>query len=120
MSNRIRKIVYKDHEILEVDLSNAEEVEIIDTLDSVVSLLQESGTQNNRILTLLDGTFVFGSVLTKAKESMKKMRPYTHKRAMLGLSRPKQVLLRAANIFAGGNPTQAFDTREEALDYLVS
>ena len=64
---------------------------------------------------------VFGEALNETKRVIKKLRPYSKKSAMVGLSPAKVILLGAINLFAGENKaSKQFRTIEEAKDYLVS
>lgn len=116
------RIIQTQHEgkgILFVDLSDIEEDELKETVGKLLDFLRKSGKQNHLMLTDVTNSFIFGPRLEYAKQAMKEVRPYTKRRAMIGLGHSKRILLRAANLFAGGTPTLVFTTKNEALDYLV-
>lgn len=117
--NRVSQIKYSDKTIVQIDLSNAEEEDIVEAVNTLIKYLKKSGTRSHLLLTDVTNSYIFGSRFNYAKDAMKTIRPYTSRRAMIGLSDSKKILLRTANVFAGGSPTSVFSTKEEALEYLV-
>ncbi len=79
-------------------------------------------TENNikdiLILTDLTGSFIYGESQKHLKESTKMGRNFVKKSAVIGISGGKKILLNMINTFSGYQ-TRAFNTIEEAKDWLV-
>jgi hypothetical protein len=111
-------INHKGKEILYVDYQNLKEEEIIQAMDDAT----EYALQLNRPMLRLSnmtGAYAVPNVFKKAKESGKRTEHLTIKRAAVGITGAKKVLINAFNAFTGNN-AKAFDTVEEAKDWLVS
>ena len=76
----------------------------------------------NDLLLLFDVTkaSVFGNAFEHAKNFAKQIQPYRKKSALVGISGPKQMLLKSILLFSGSaKKVQAFSTKEEAFDWLA-
>ncbi|HCX20734.1 MAG: hypothetical protein CMB80_07805 [Flammeovirgaceae bacterium] len=111
-------ILHKGKEILYVDYQGMSENEILKEMDDATDFALK---ENRPLLRLSNMTDVFGvsSVVEKAKESGKKTKHLTIKRAAVGITGAKKVLFNAFNRVSGNN-ARAFDSVEEAKDWLVS
>ena len=72
------------------------------------------------LLEIIDvtGSYASMEVLAEIKEIAKKTAPFNKKKAMLGIGGAKKILLNSVNRIAGTS-IRAFDTIEEAKDWLV-
>ena len=74
-------------------------------------------------LTIITGTKFDPDLFVKMKHVAKSVRPRltNSKRAMVGVdSATRKILFKGLNLFAGGNASIAFDTVDEALEYLAT
>lgn len=110
-------INYKGKEILYVDYSGMQKDEILKVMDEATIFALE---QNKPMLRLsnMTGVFAVKEVVEKAKESGKATNHLTIKRAAVGITGAKKVLFNAYNRFSG-NDTRAFDTVDDAKEWLV-
>ncbi len=112
-------INHKGRRILFVDYTKCSTTnEMIKLLQEVVELYNSSSI---KYLALNDFTGTFGSreFLNVAKEHQKLFDEKTIKTAVLGITGLKKVLLNGYNYFVQKKQVP-FDSKEEALDYLVS
>ncbi len=111
-------IKHKGQEILYVDYTGMKKEEILQTMDDAT----EFALNENRPLLRLSnmtGVFAVKEVVKKAQESGRVTNHLTIKRAAVGITGAKKILLNAYNRVSGNN-TMIFDTVEEAKDWLVS
>lgn len=125
MSDRIEWISYKGKKILQLDYSELKSDEVVVFLKEVedfyASNIISAGKKDILILSNVTNARVFGDALNETKRVVKKLRPYSKKSAMVGLSPAKAVLLGTINFFAGeSKASKQFKTFDEAKDYLVS
>lgn len=111
-------INHKGKEILYVDYQNLKEEEIIKAMDDATDYALQLNKPMLR-LSNMTGVFAVPNVFKKAKESGKRTEHLTIKRAAVGITGAKKVLINAFNAFTGNN-AKAFDTVEAAKDWLVS
>jgi len=110
-------ITYKGKEILYVDYRGKSVEEILKTMDEATKFALEL---NRPLLRLSNMTNVYAvsKVVEKAKVSGKRTRHLTIKRAAVGIVGAKKVLFNAFNRVSGNN-AKAFNTVEEAKEWLV-
>ncbi|UXX80811.1 hypothetical protein N7E81_06825 [Reichenbachiella carrageenanivorans] len=110
-------INYKGKEILYVDYSGMLKEDVLKTMDEATVFALE---QNRPLLRLsnMTGVFAVTEVVEKAKESGKITNHLTIKRAAVGITGAKKVLFNAFNRFSG-NDTRAFDSVDDAKEWLV-
>ncbi|NQZ77041.1 MAG: hypothetical protein HRT61_13200 [Ekhidna sp.] len=110
-------ITYKGKEILHVDYRGMSKSEVLKTMDEATEFALR---ENRPLLRLSDmtGVFAVGEVVQKAKESGKVTNHLTIKRAAVGITGAKKVLFNAYNRFSG-NSSRAFETVEDAKEWLV-
>lgn len=111
-------ISHKGKEILYVDYQGMSKEEILRTMDDATEFALN---ENRPLLRLSNMTDVFGvkDIVDKAKESGKKTNHLTIKRAAVGITGAKKVLFNAFNRVTGNN-ARAFDTVENAKEWLVT
>lgn len=112
-------IEHKNQSIVFVDYKLCKnENEMIDAINEVADFLKRSFVCH-RTLSDFTGTFGTDKFMARAKELGKEVFSIkTTREAILGITFIKKILLRAYNIFAA-DKIMAFDTREQALEYLV-
>lgn len=79
----------------------------------------EAGTKNNLVLLDYTNTVISSDVAQALRASGNKTRDLVSKVAVLGITGIKKTLLNLANQVTGNKMT-AFDTKEQALDWLAS
>ena len=110
-------ITHKGKEILYVNYSGMGKEEVLQTMDDATEFALE---QNRPMLRLSNMTDVYAvtEIVDKAKQCGKKTKHLTIKRAAVGITGAKKVLINAFNRFTGNN-AKAFDTVEDAKEWLV-
>jgi hypothetical protein len=78
----------------------------------------ENNIKDILVLTDLNDSYIYGNATKFLKESTKMARPFVKKSAVIGISGAKRILLNMVNLFSGYE-TKAFQTIEEAKDWLV-
>ena len=111
-------ITHKGKRILFVDYTHCKTVdEMVKVLDDVKKEYEKSP---GNILAINDfnGTFGSSEFLNAAKKHKQLFDGKTHRSAVLGITGIKKILLNGYNAFIT-NKQMPFDTKEEALEYLV-
>ncbi len=117
----INWIEHKGKKILNVDYTGLKmEKELVALTEKTIPFFTalEKGT---RVLMLVDltGCYVTPGFLDAAKKQEKEvLANYVVKRAIVGITGPKVVLLKGFNLFTK-QKLEPFDTRTMALDYLA-
>lgn len=111
-------ITHHGKEILYVDYQGLKTEEILNAMDEATEFALR---ENRPLLRLSNMTDVYAvrEVVEKAKYCGERTKHLTLKRAAIGITGAKKVLLNAFNRFTG-NGTKAFDSIESAKDWLVS
>ena len=118
MNERINFVTHDDKDILYCDFSTLMTNKFIELLDECYEFIKTKID----LLILFDVTeaSVFGDAFEHAKDFAKKIQPYRKKSALIGISAPKQMLLKSILLFSGSSKkVQAFSTKEDALDWLA-
>ncbi len=114
---------YKGKRILDVDYRDLDPKEFIESLDLVVKTILEVPPPTKIIsLTNLEGAVVNKEGMAKLKEMGPKVETRIEKSAIVGIHGIRHVLLSAYNRVTGASKhkQRLFNTREEALEWLVS
>jgi len=109
---------HKGKKILYIDYSNQTKEDTIKMLDDVKEVFLKL---DEKVLVLdnFEGCFASDEFMKKAKEYGKEyFAPKKKKAAALGINGIKKILLSAFNTFSS-DKLVPFDTKEEALEYLV-
>ena len=115
---QIRKIEYGNHAILEIDYTGANEDEMM----ILISQAAEIGfSENKRVLVLAThkNNYITGKFLNHAKTVTGDVIHLIDKMALVGLTQTQKLILKGYSIFFQRN-FKSFDTREDALTYLIS
>ncbi len=119
MAKKIYPIFHKGKKIYFSDWTNLKNVEqAVPVMNETSDFIVNQGKKN--LLELLDtsGSFATSETLKHLKEINNKVKGFSYKKAMVGLSTAQRVILNTINIFSGTN-IQGFDDMEEAKDWLV-
>ena len=112
-------INYKGKKILFVDYTACKSIdEMIKLLDDIRLLYEKS---NEMFLALNDFTGTYGSneFMSKANKHKELFDRKTNKTAVLGITGIKRILLNGYNVFVKKKQVP-FETKEEALEYLIN
>lgn len=116
-----RWIRWKDREVLQQDFSGCQSD--LDALRREVSAVDELITRQPRgsVIALADLTDTVASAgaVQLFKESASQTKPFISRQALIGITGMKRYAAQTVALFAG-QPMKVFDTREAALDWLVS
>ena len=110
-------INHNGKDILYVDYTGMKKEEVLKTMDEAT----EFALNENRPLLRLSnmtGVFAVKEVVEKAQESGRVTNHLTIKRAAVGITGAKKILLNAYNRVSG-NSTRIFDTVDDAIDWLA-
>jgi hypothetical protein len=110
-------IKHQGKEILYVDYTGMTVEEVLNTIDEVT----EFALKENRPLLRLSnvtGVYAIKEVVERAQQSGKRTNHLTIKRAAVGVTGAKKILLNTFNRVTGNN-LKAFSTEEEAKAWLV-
>ncbi len=114
-------IEHKGKKILVNDYTGIKlEREMIAHLNDAIGLVANL-TPGTEVLMLIDFTGAFttpGYIEVARKTEKETIEKYKVKRAVLGITGAKEILLKGFNLFAKQKLTP-FQTRQEALDYLI-
>lgn len=121
VEERIQRIEYKGHTINYFNYSGLNrntEQEFLDTIQAATDFFF---TLDNNQLTIVDvrNAFTTSKIMAKWKETTKQTQHLMKKNAVLGITGVKAVLLDAIVRFSKAN-IKMFDTKEEALEWLIS
>ncbi len=120
MSSRIYPIWHNGKKIYFTDWSNLLEInQTLEAIEETVSYIEKNNEYN--LLELLDirGSFASSQVLLALKNAGSRTKPYSLKKAMVGVTGSKRVLLIAVNRFIDGS-IKGFDNIEEAKEWLTA
>ena len=115
-------ITHKGKDIIYLDyrgLKNPEEFKkkVGETIKRTEYYL-ENNIKDILVLTDLTDSYIYGEAPKFLKESTKLARPFVKKSAVIGISGAKRIFLNTVNMFSGYE-TKAFQTKEDALDWLI-
>ena len=118
VDERIRFIDHRGKRILLIDFSQCSAEEILAMLDKVQEKV--AGNPQDSVLTLADftGGHFDKSAVTRMKEVLVHDRPYVKRAAWVGTKSLPHVFYENAKSFSQRD-LPSFDTREEAMDWLV-
>jgi hypothetical protein len=118
MEDRIRFVAHKGQQILLIDFSHCEPKQLLRIVDEVQE--EVSDHPRNSVLTLADftGAQIDKAVATRMKEALAMDRPHVKRSAWVGTESLPKVFYENFRTFSRRDfPT--FQTREEAMDWLV-
>lgn len=116
--DRISKTELDNKNILEVNYSDLREGGITDLLENVKQLILQDKKPVMIISYFNSKNYVTAAFIIRAKEITSEVLPYVEKMTFVGLSMTQKILLKGFNIALQRN-FRSFDTREEALKFLL-
>lgn len=123
IKEKVKWIEKNGKHILIQDLSDCKDANAKEILKRFEREVLKTDKEVFSTLTIITGTKFDPGLFAEMKRTAKSVRPVLEKRkrAMVGIdTATRRILFKGLNMFAGGNPSLAFDTIEEALDYLSS
>jgi len=119
MSDKIYPIYYKGHKIYFTDWTNQQtEKDAIAALEETTSFIEKLGEYN--LLEVIDVTNSISppKVLTYLMACAKRAKPFSKRKAFVGVTPTRQFVLHTASIILEDN-LRGFDTLEEALEWVT-
>lgn len=105
-------------EILVIDYSGCKTDRMLQIFDQAKAEVIAKG-EPCRILTDFSNTYITPDFLRHAEREMQALKHLVTKNAFIGMSRPKRMILKGFALLMGKKEFEAFDTREQALEYLL-
>lgn len=119
MPDRIKEITYKSKTIIVIDLSHGEPDVVISVIPVAIELISKKPPKSCLVLTDVSGATYNKQVADAIKDFVKKNTPFIKASAVVGADGVRQVLLQTV-IFLTRRELKSCNSREEALDWLVS
>lgn len=119
MEKRIYPIFHKGKKIYFSDWSNLKKAEeALPVMEETVSFIEKMGEYN--LLEIIDATGSFSppKVLNALKDAGKRTKKFNKRKAIVGITGSKRIILAGVNRFIDGN-IKGFDTIDEAKDWIV-
>jgi len=121
-TQRIKIVEHNGKKVHIIDYSHisvvSEFVKVVALVDAFNEEQINAGRKDFLILSDLTKSFIYGEAMDALKKSGAKIKPYTKKTALLGITGGKSVLLKAANTLLNLN-IKPFDNATEALNWLT-
>ncbi|MCL6588835.1 MAG: hypothetical protein K6U80_02675 [Firmicutes bacterium] len=121
--DRIRKIQYKDKEIMYLDFTNLNSIKEVDQILSVIQAVNSavSACPPKSVLTLtnIEGLFFNRDIITAFKKSQDLIKPYQKKAAVIGIHGLQKIAVEAIAALTNDNYTKTFNNELEAKEWLV-
>ena len=123
INEKVKWLEKNGKHILIQDLSNCKDVNAKEILKAFEKEVLNSDKEQINTLTIITGTKFDPELFVEMKRVAKSVRPILSKskRAMVGVdSATRRILFKGLNMFAGGEASIAFNTIDEAINYLSS
>ena len=120
MNERFTKIQHKGIEVHYFDyrgLSSIKEDEFINTIHEATEVFLGWGTDQLALVDMREA-YTSSNIMKVWREASKTSSPLIKRSAILGISGSKAILLKGINLFSKLD-VKPFNTKEEALDWLV-
>lgn len=105
-------------EILVVDYSGCKSDQMIDIFNQAKREILARG-ERCWILADLSNTYITPNFMRHAEREMLEVKHLIIKNAFIGMSKPKRMILKGFSLLMGKDDFVAFDTKEEAIEYLL-
>lgn len=105
-------------EILMVDYSGCKTSKMLEIFNEAKEAVLTKGVRC-LILTDLSNTYITPDFLRHAEKEILTVKHLIIKNAFIGMSRPKRMILKGFVLLMGKKEFEAFDTKEQALEYLI-
>lgn len=117
--DRLRFITHQGRQILLIDLSNCGDADVMKIVGEVQRIVGAQLRDSTLTLTDLTGVKASRSAVTRMKEVAVLDRPYVKRAAMVGAESLPKVFYEALKTFSQ-REFPRFETRQEAMDWLVT
>lgn len=117
-TERMRRIDYRGKKIYLMDYSGLKEVEMIALTNQHAEVVVREAKESYFIANY-DNTYGTANYMKAAHAFTQVTKPFIPKGAFLGIHGPKVALLKGVTYFLNVN-FKAFETEQEALDFLAS
>ena len=119
MKERLKKLVYKNKEILIIDYSNCKEHGMIELATAARELVLKEN-RNVLLLSILnDKTYITPMFVRHVERELRAAEQLIVKNAITGISNVQQWIVKGINLWYK-NKIHPFDSVDDALDFLVS
>jgi hypothetical protein len=115
-------IIYKGKKILLADYSEFgfNHAEAQQEMEEAIRLAQQEPLNSVLTLTLVRGTKVSPAMFSAMQRTANQIKPYARRRAVVGAVGTQLIMLEALNRLMGPKAVRAFDTAEQAKEWLIS
>jgi hypothetical protein len=116
---RLQFVIHQGQKVLVLDLTNGKKADIVDVIAKATPIVRSA--ELGSLLTLTDVTHVAVQDVGKTAliEFVAGNKPYVKAAAVTGVSDLAKAILATTRLLTG-RAIMAFDSRKEALDWLVS
>jgi len=119
MSKSIYPIFYGNKKIWYSDWRNKRmEAESLAVIEETTSFIENMNENNLYEIVDVTGSFAPPKILLALKDSGKRTKKFSKRKAIVGVTGAKLILLQAVNRFIDGN-LQGFETLEEAKKWII-
>ena len=119
MEKRIYPIWHKGKKIYFTDWSNLKkEEETLKAIEETVSYIEKMSEYDLYEIIDATGSFSPPKVMTALKDAGKRTKKFNKRKAIVGITGSKRIILSAVNRFMDGN-IKGFDTIDEAKEWIV-
>ena len=119
MKERLRKVVYKQKEVLIIDYSDLKEAGMIEIMQSAKELILD---ENKTVLILSifnHNNYASPRFMRQVEKQVRDIEHLIGKNAITGISDVQQWIVKGINLWHK-NQLHPFDSIDKALDFLVS
>jgi len=113
----VKEIIVRDRKILVRNYSFCKEAEMIALADQAKEIIQQHN-QPSLLLSCFNNCYATPAFMRHVEKIVSENLHYIEKQAFVGLNTPKKIILKGFNFFLNRD-YQAFDTKNEAVEYLV-
>ncbi len=115
--NRLKTITIEEKTILVVDYAGCKEEEML-ALAAKAKAWIITGEKDKLVISRYSNMYITPRFVRFFENETNEVKPYLLRNALIGLNEPKKLILKAFNFFMGTD-FRAFDTEQQALEFLV-
>jgi len=119
MKERLKKIIHKNKEVLIIDYSNCKESGMIELATAARELVLKENKKVLLLSILNDKTYVSPKFIRIIEKELKEAEGLIVRNAVTGISQVQHWIVKGINLWYK-NQIHPFNSKEEALDFLVS
>ena len=114
----IEKIQVSGKEIISIDFTGCKSDQMIVIFNQAKELVSKN--ENCLVLTNFERTYIKASFLHHVEKEILEIKHLIKKDAFIGMSFPQRMILNAFKLFLGRKEFLSFDSRQEAIAYLIN